>query len=160
MLQNHTILITKFYILIYELVTLISFLSFFLSFFFVFLELHRWHMKVPRLRVKLELQPLAYSTATIPPDLSRIWNLHHTSRQRCILNPLSKARDQTCILMDTSQIRFHWAMKGTPSHSDFSFSWLFFVTYFLHVTFITSFCSIYMITNTYIHTTVIIILLG
>ena len=27
---------------------------------------------------------------------------------------LSEARDQTCVLMDTSQIRFPWALIGTP----------------------------------------------
>ena len=31
-----------------------------------------------------------------------------------ILNPLSMARDRTYILMNVSQIRFHWAMMGTP----------------------------------------------
>ena len=30
--------------------------------------------------------------------------LRRTSRQRQILNPLSKAKDQTLILMDTSQV--------------------------------------------------------
>ena len=34
-------------------------------------------------------------------------SLYHSSRQCRILNPLSKARDPTCILMDTSQIPFH-----------------------------------------------------
>ena len=35
--------------------------------------------------------------------------------QQCwILNPLSKARDQTCVFTDTSQIRFHWATVRTP----------------------------------------------
>ena len=33
------------------------------------------------------------------PDLSRIWDLHHSSRQCQILNPLSEARDQTRNLM-------------------------------------------------------------
>ena len=33
-------------------------------FLFFFLGLHSWHMEVPRLRVKLEQQPLAYATAT------------------------------------------------------------------------------------------------
>ena len=37
------------------------------------------------------------------------------SSQQCqILNPLSMARDQTCILMGASQIHFHWTMIGTP----------------------------------------------
>ena len=34
-------------------------------------------------------------------------DLHHGTQQHRILNPLSEARDQTCILMDTRQIRFH-----------------------------------------------------
>ena len=34
--------------------------------------------------------------------------------QRQILNPLIEARDQTCVLMEASQIHFHWAMMGTP----------------------------------------------
>ena len=36
-----------------------------------------------------------------------------------ILNPLSKAKDQTCVLMDTSQNHFHWATTGTPLLSPF-----------------------------------------
>ena len=39
--------------------------------------------------------------------------LCHRSRHCQILNPLSEARDQTYILMDTSRIRFCWAMMGT-----------------------------------------------
>ena len=80
--------------------------SFFFFFFlaFVFLGSHLLHMEVPRLRVKLELQPLAYVTATATPDLSRVCSLHHSSQQRWILNPLSEARDQICVLMDTSRI--------------------------------------------------------
>jgi len=31
-----------------------------------------------------------------------------------IPNPLSEARDQNCILMDTSQVHKHQATKGTP----------------------------------------------
>ena len=38
------------------------------------------------------------ATATLDP--SHVCNLHHSSRQRWILNPLSEARDRTCILMD------------------------------------------------------------
>ena len=41
-------------------------------------------------------------TATETQDLSHI---HHSSWQHQILNPLSNARDQTCILMNPSQIR-------------------------------------------------------
>ena len=35
---------------------------------------------------------------------SHIFHLHHSSWQCQILNPLSGARDRTCILMDTSQV--------------------------------------------------------
>ena len=63
-------------------------------------------MEVPRLVVELELQPLVYATAKAKPDPSCICNLHHSSQQCQILNPLSEARDGTCVLMDASQIRF------------------------------------------------------
>ena len=33
-------------------------------------------------------------------------DLHHSSRQQWILNPLSEARDSTCILMDTSWVHY------------------------------------------------------
>ena len=45
--------------------------------------------------------------------------LHHSSRQRQILNPLSEARDWTCVLMDPSQIHFCCATTGTPDKTDF-----------------------------------------
>ena len=57
-------------------------------------------MEVPRLGVESELQLLACATATAMPDLSHVCNLHYSSRQCLILNPLSKAGDQSCILMD------------------------------------------------------------
>ena len=63
-------------------------------------------MEVPRLGVKLELQLPACSTATAMPDLSHVYNLQHSSRQRRILDPLSEARDRTGVLMDTSQVPF------------------------------------------------------
>ena len=40
--------------------------------------------------------------------------LHHSSQQHRILNLLSKARNQTHVLTDTSQIRYRWATRGTP----------------------------------------------
>ena len=66
---------------------------FFFFLFFVFLGLHPWHMEVPRLGVELELQLLAYTIATAMWDPSFIFNLHHSSWQLQILNPLSGARD-------------------------------------------------------------------
>ena len=64
-----------------------------------------WHMEVPKLGVKSELQPPAYTKATATRDLSHVCNLHHSSWQRRIINPLSKCRDRTCNLMVPSQIR-------------------------------------------------------
>ena len=58
-------------------------------------------MEVPRLGVELELQLSAYAIATATPDMNRICDLHHSSRQQWILNPLNEATDQTRILMDT-----------------------------------------------------------
>ena len=43
-----------------------------------------------------------YITATAVPDLSHILDLPHSLWQCRIFNPLSEARDQTCILRDTS----------------------------------------------------------
>ena len=40
--------------------------------------------------------------ATATPDLSCICNLRCNLQQCQILNPLNKARDRTCILMDTT----------------------------------------------------------
>ena len=70
-------------------------------------------MEVPRLEVKLELQLPAYTTATATWDLSHSCNLRHSSWQGQILNPLSKARDLTWVLMDCSQVRYCWATTGT-----------------------------------------------
>ena len=84
-------------------------------FFYFFLGPHLQHMEVPRLWMELELQLLAYTTATAMWDLSRLWDLHHSSRQR-ILNPLSKARDGTRILVDTSQVCYCLVMTGSPMH--------------------------------------------
>ena len=58
-----------------------------------------WHMEVPRLGVKLELQLPAYTTATATQDLSHVCDLHYSSEQHQILNPLSKARDQTLVVI-------------------------------------------------------------
>ena len=46
-------------------------------------------------------------------------DLHHSSQQCRILNPLSRARDWTHVLMDASQIVFRWATMGIPYLSDF-----------------------------------------
>ena len=71
---------------------------------FVFSELNPQQIEVPRLQVKLELQLLAHTIATTMQELSCICDLHHSSRQPRILNPLRKARDWTHVLMDTSRV--------------------------------------------------------
>ena len=52
----------------------------------------------------MELQLPAYTITTRDPSLSLIYDLHHSSWQHRILNPLSEARGRTCILMDSSQV--------------------------------------------------------
>ena len=66
-------------------------------------------MEFSRLGVESELQPQANTTATAMQDPSWVCNLHHSSQQGQILNPLSEH-----LLMDTSQICFCCAAVGTP----------------------------------------------
>ena len=97
--------------------TIFFFVLFFLSFFkmvlifnffsFAFLGPHMQNMEVPMLGVELVLQLLAYATAAATLDPSCICDLHHSSQQHHILNPLIEARDQTRILMDTSWVCYH-----------------------------------------------------
>ena len=47
---------------------------------------------------------MAYTTATATPDLSCICDLYCSLWQGQIFNPLSEARGQTHVLMDTSQV--------------------------------------------------------
>ena len=64
-----------------------------------FLRLCLRHMEVPQpgIESKLHLQPMSHM-------------------QQCqILNPLCWARDQTCVLVEASRIRFCCATTGTPS---------------------------------------------
>ena len=80
--------------------------------FFFFLGWHPWHMEVPRLGVESELQLLAYITVTATRDPGHVCDLHQSSRQCWILNPLSRTRDWNHILMDTSQV-----------HNPLSYNW-------------------------------------
>ena len=69
----------------------LGFLLLLLLFCLVFLGLYPQHMEVPRLGIKLELQPPAYATAT--PGLSHVCDIYQSPQQRWILNPLREARD-------------------------------------------------------------------
>ena len=93
------------------------FLYFFFFFSFVFLGLHPQHTEAPRLGVKSELLLPAYARATATQNPSHVYELHHSSRQHQILNPLREARDQTLSLMAPSQIRFCCTTMGTPISS-------------------------------------------
>ena len=70
---------------------------FFFLLFFVFSGLHLVHIEVPRLGDESELQLPAYTTATEMLDQSLVCDLHHSSQQLGIPNPLNEA----CVLMDT-----------------------------------------------------------
>ena len=82
---------------------------------------HLWHMEVPRLGAQPELQLPAYTPATATRDPSRICNLHHSSGQHRILNPRSKARDWTCILVDISRVRNPLSHSGNSLFLFFNF---------------------------------------
>ena len=68
-------------------------------------------MEVPRLGVELDLElpatDTATATATATWDPSHVCDLRHSLWQRQTFNPLSEARDQTFILVDTSRVRCH-----------------------------------------------------
>ena len=79
---------------------------FYFSLFLFFLGRDLWPMEVPRLVVESKLQLPAYTTAIAGPDPSHICDLHLSSARSNArsFNLLIKARDWTCILMDTSWI--------------------------------------------------------
>ena len=69
-------------------------------FIFAFLGPYLQHMDIPRLGAESELQLPAYATATALPDPSHLCNPHCSLPQCWILNPLSQAKNWTCILRD------------------------------------------------------------
>ena len=96
---------------------------------FCFLGPHLWHREVPRLRVEWELQLPAYAAATAMQDLRRVCDLYHRSRQRQVPDSQREARDQTHILMDASQIRFHSTTAGAPT-------WVYFYSNSIYLSFL------------------------
>ena len=71
--------------------------------------------------------PAAYGSSQVRSRIgaASLHNSHSNAGSKLHLLPtpqltaLSKARDWTCILMDTSRLCYHWAMMGTPK------KWLF-----------------------------------
>ena len=68
-------------------------------------------MEILRLGVESELQLPAYTIATAYPtamwDPSCVCDLYYRVKKCRILNPPSGAKDQNCILMDTSRVHYH-----------------------------------------------------
>ena len=73
-------------------------------------------LEVPRLggQIKAVAANLYHSHSNTGSKARLQPTLHHSSWQSRILNPLNKARDWNCVLMDASQILFQWATTGTP----------------------------------------------
>ena len=103
-----------------------DFIYYYYYYYYCFLGPHSWHMEVPRIGVELELQLLANATATATLDPRRVCDLHYSSWQYQILNPLIEA----CILMDASWIRFHCATSGTPMIILFYFILFYFILFY------------------------------
>ena len=55
------------------------------------------------------------TTATVTHDLNHVWDLHRSSLQCQILNPLRETRDQTHNHIVPSQIHFHRTTTGTQT---------------------------------------------
>ena len=98
-------------------ITTISFTIFDLLFLPHFSGQNLQHLEVPNLIPRGQLgagaaaASLHHSDSKTDPTC--VCDLHHSSWQHQILKPLREARDQTCILMDKSRVRYHGAMMGT-----------------------------------------------
>lgn len=102
-----------------------------------------WHLEIPRLGVLLELQLLAYPIGTAMPDPSCICDLHHSSEQSRMLNPLSKARESNPKSHGSWSDSLLLHHDGNPSsqilnplsHSKNSSSPLFFILFYFFLSF-------------------------
>ena len=97
----------------------------YIFFLFFFLGLHLQHMQVPPLGVDSELKLQTNATATVTPDPRYVCELHCSSGQCQILHQLSKARDRTCILMNTSWLCNPLSHNRNPLNILIVFSFLF-----------------------------------
>ena len=82
---------------------------------FVFSRALPRHMEVPRPGVQVEAVADSLHHSHSNTDASRIWDLHPSSWQSRLLNPLREARDRAHNLMVPSRIRFYSATMRTPS---------------------------------------------
>ena len=85
---------------------------FFLLFFFFRATPTAYGSSQAKGRIGAVAASLHHSTTMWDP--SHICDLHHSSQQCRIPDPLSKARDQTGILMDASRVPLHCTTTGTP----------------------------------------------
>ena len=79
---------------------------------------HLQHMEVPKVGVELELQLLAYTTGIARLNLSLVCNLHYSSGQGRVLNPLRRPESEPTI--SWMQIEFvttepQWELQDIPS---------------------------------------------
>ena len=96
-------------------------LHFSFIYLFFFAGAHPGHMEIPRLKqgLELELQLQAYATATAMQDPSRVCDLHHSSQQCRILNPLSRVKNpaSSCFVTTAPQLelpfQFYFHIKNT-----------------------------------------------
>ena len=72
--------------------------------FFFFSWLHLWHYRSSQARGRIGAAAAGLHNSHSKWDLSHVCDLHHSSRQRWILNPLREARDWTRNLKDTSWV--------------------------------------------------------
>ena len=87
--------------------------------FFAFQGHMAYEISQPRGPIRATVPSLCHSHSK---HLSHICDLHHSSWQCRILNPLCKARDQTHIPMDIRWTGFHCTTTGTPL-------WVFWLNY-------------------------------
>ena len=114
------------------IVLLQTFLVVFFIFYFIFClfraALKAYGSSRARGQIRAVAASLPTAVALAIQDPSWVCDLHHSSRQCQILNPLSDARDWTCNLMVPRRSHFCWATMGTPTYTQIFFSSKFYVT--------------------------------
>jgi len=107
-----------FFYLIWELGFLFSYFIYLLTYFCFFRATpEAYGSSQARGHIRAISAGLCIAIATLDP--SRVCDLHHSSWQCWILNPLSKVKNYTRILIDISWVHYRWATMGTPIVFDF-----------------------------------------